>query len=184
MWLRADIPRRHLLTLFTNASEAVRMKLEAAAPESATALGKILHEIAAEMHGFARAQSSEHKTARGRVEALYANGGLNQARLNEFAVAGEFDAATVALSLLCDLGIDTIKRSVAEGRSEMIVIFAKAIELRWDTVPAILNLRIRREKNSSVYLENALSSFTRLKPETARKAIGFFRLRDRAGRTD
>jgi uncharacterized protein (DUF2336 family) len=184
MWLRADIPRRHLLTLFTNASEVVRMKLETATPGSASVLGKILNEIATEMHGFARAQSSEHKTARGRVEALYADGGLNEARLKEFAVAGEFNAATVALSLLCNLGIDTIERSVADGRAEVIVIFASAIELRWETVRAILNLRTRRNENSTDYLENALASFTRLKPETARKAINFFRLRDRTERTD
>ena len=94
--------------------------------------------------------------------------------------AGKFDETTVALSILCDLPIGACERAMVQNRADLLLLLAKAIGLSWDTTKAILLLRAGRRGISPNELEQSLASFSRLRQETARKALQFHRLRERA----
>jgi uncharacterized protein (DUF2336 family) len=180
VWVRPEIPRQHLLALFAQASEAVRQKLEA----SESAKGGILQDVIAQasnrIQTDIREGSTVYSAARVRVLALQQAGRLDEAQLMQFATAGQFDETTIALSLMTELPIGVIERAIANQRSEQILVLAKAIGLGWETAKAILLLQAGSKGSSSAQLDHCCETFVRLHPDTARKAIQFYRLRARA----
>jgi hypothetical protein len=168
------------LALFAQASEAVRQKLEA----SESAKGGILQDVIAQasnrIQTDIREGSTVYSAARVRVLALQQAGRLDEAQLMQFATAGQFDETTIALSLMTELPIGVIERAIANQRSEQILVLAKAIGLGWETAKAILLLQAGSKGSSSAQLDHCCETFVRLHPDTARKAIQFYRLRARA----
>ena len=69
---------------------------------------------------------------------------------------------------------------MVQARAELVLLLAKAIGLSWDTAKAILSLRAGPGGVSLAKREESLASFTKLRQETARKALQFLRLRERA----
>jgi hypothetical protein len=60
-----------------------------------------------------------------------------------------------------------------------MLVLAKGIGLTWDTTSALLQMQAG--KGSTTYeVEQCLAKFNKLQPETAKKAIQFYRLRERA----
>jgi hypothetical protein len=100
--------------------------------------------------------------------------------LAQFARADKFDETSIALSLICDLPIALVERAFVDKRSEQIIVIAKATGLSWETVKAILLLQAKTRNGLTPKLELSFETFTRLKMETAKKAIQFYRLRERA----
>jgi hypothetical protein len=98
----------------------------------------------------------------------------------EFARAGQFDEATIAISILADLPIGVVERAVANRRTEQILVLAKAIGMSWDTTKAILLLQAGAKGSSTDEIEQCRGTYARLQPDTAKKAIQFYRLRERA----
>jgi Uncharacterised protein conserved in bacteria (DUF2336) len=96
-----------------------------------------------------------------------------------FADSEKFAETALALSMMCDLPVGLVERALIEERSEQVLVLAKAIGLTWKTTKAILLLRARSEK-STAELDGLLETFLRLKPETAVKAVRFYRLRERS----
>ena len=58
-------------------------------------------------------------------------------------------------------------------------VLAKAVGLSWKTTKAILLLQARAERSAGD-LDTLFETFLRLKPETAVKAVQFYRLRERS----
>ena len=178
MWLRADMPRHHLLRLFAEASEIARVKLEAADPRRATAIREIVAEVTDRIQTTARTQSREYQIASALVQSLHRANQLGNAKLQEFADAGKLHETIVALSLMCDLPISVIERSVIQDRGELVLILSKSIGLGWETTRSIILLRGRGCAPKD--LEDMLANFAKLKPETAQKALRFYRLREQS----
>jgi hypothetical protein len=86
----------------------------------------------------------------------------------------------VSLALLTDLPIGAIERTLVLDHSDQVLLLAKAIDLSWDTTKAILQVRAASESGSANELELNHARFMKLTPETARTAIQFYRLRERA----
>jgi hypothetical protein len=80
---------------------------------------------------------------------------------------------------MCDLPVGLVEHALVDERSEQILVLTKAIGLTWKTTKAILLLQARTEK-STAELDGLLETFLRLKPETANKAVQFYRLRERS----
>ena len=122
--------------------------------------------------------------ARAHVHQLYRSGMLTEERLREFAEASQFDEVAVALGLLIDLPIGAIERSLVHDQDhcDQILLVARSIDLSWETTKAILLLQPTggTENRLSLDMEHWLASFNKLKPATARIAIQFYRLRERA----
>ena len=182
IWSRPEIPHEHLLTLFAIASDVVRSRLEAADRSKAALIREMVKRASDEIQKQARARSPEFAAVQARIQQLHQTGALTEDRLREFAKAGSFDATAVGLALLSDLPIGAIERTLVHEHSDQLLVLAKSIDLSWDTTKAILLMQATTKiKNSSSYeLEHSLSSFNKLKPETARTAIQFYRLRERA----
>lgn len=86
----------------------------------------------------------------------------------------------MALSILCDLPIGACERAMVQNRADLLLLLAKAIGLSWDTTKAILLLRVGPAGMSTQERDQSQTSFLKLRPETARKALHFLRLRERA----
>jgi hypothetical protein len=87
---------------------------------------------------------------------------------------------TAALSLMCDLPIGLVERVLAQNRAEQTLVIAKAIDLAWDTTMALLLLQAGAGGGSRSQLDQCFASFSRLQPKTARIAMQFYRMREKA----
>lgn len=71
-------------------------------------------------------------------------------------------------------------RALVRSQPEQILILAKAIGLSWDTKKEILGFYPGAARESGERLEQCFASFLRLSPNTAKAALRFYRLRERA----
>ena len=183
VWSRPEIPREHLLTLFATASEAVRLKLEAADRGKAALVSDMVKQASDKLQTQARERSSEFGIAQAQVRLLQQSGELTEDRLREFAEASKFDETAVALSLLCDLPVGAVERALVHDHDDQVLVVAKSIGLSWDTTKAILLVQAKTKSRTTWELDQFQANFKKLKPETARTAIQFNRLRERAAKT-
>ena len=183
VWMRPEIPREYLLTLFETASETVRLKFEAADRGKADLVRGMIKRAADQIQTKLRENSSDYAAARAHVEQLHKNGELTEDQVCKFAELRKFDETAAALSLLTDLPIGAIERGLVHDTGDQILVLAKSIAFSWKTAHALLTLQgsagPRPNSESAEYLER----FKRLRPETARAAIQFYRLRERATKT-
>jgi len=180
VWVRPEIPREHLLTLFAQASEAVRQQLEAADRAKGGVLASVIAQATNRIQAEMREGSAVYSTARSHVVELQRTGNLDEAQLAAFARAGHFDETAVALSLMADLPIGVIERAVTSQRTEQIMVLIKAIGANWETAKAVLLLQAGTKGSSTTELDQCCAMFARLQADTARKALQFYRLRERA----
>jgi uncharacterized protein (DUF2336 family) len=184
VWVRPEIPRQHLLALFGQASENVRRSLEAADRAKGGLLQEVIAQASNRLQTELREGSAVYSVARARVIKLHRAGELDEAHLAAFAAAGRFDESTIALSLMAGLSIGMIERAIANQRTEQILVLAKAIGLGWDTTKAVLLLQAGAKGSSAPEIDQCCITFARLRPETAQKAMRFYRLRERAVKTN
>ncbi len=182
VWSRPDIPRRDLMKLFAQASEIVRRKLEAADPQRVALIRAAVADASDQIQATARAVSGEYERALVHVRSLYSLGQLDEARLVGFVRDGNFDRTAVALSMLCNLPIGAIERTLVRSEPDQLLVLAKAIDLSWETTKAILALQAGRGGIAKERMERCFASFFRLQPKTARTALQFYRLREQASR--
>jgi uncharacterized protein (DUF2336 family) len=180
VWSRPEIPRQNLLKLFADASEAVRLKLEATDRRKAGLLRDMVAKASQQFQTETRERSAAFAAAHSYVSSLHEAGALTATELESFARGGKFDETTIALSMMCDLSIGLVERAMIEDRSEQILVLAKAIGLSWDTTRALLLTQAETKGSSTYELEQCRLKFAKLKVETAKMATQFYRLRERA----
>lgn len=181
IWARGDIPRHHLVRLFADSCEAVRIKLETQDRRRANLIRSIVADVSEDMQTKARANRHDYQRAQGVIDSLLAEGRLDASHLRNFANAGAFDETAIALAAMCRLPLDVVERGLVHDRAEPVLVFARSIGLDWHTTHAILVLA-GAGGYTKCELDEALAHFTRLKPETAQKAVAFYRLRAEAWR--
>jgi len=174
VWARPEIPRQHVLKLFADASAAVRLKLEAADPSKASQVRDMIAHAAGQLQNVTR-KTVDYTSARAFVETLHKVGKLDDKQLTAFAGSGMFDATAVALSILCDLPIGFVERVLVEGKSEQVLVLAKGIGAGWDVAKAVLTLKAQTTGSSTHEIEQCAAQFAKLHPETAKKALHFYR---------
>ena len=177
-----DIPRQHLLSLFATASEAVQKELESADRSKAELYRYMVAEAANQIQSTVRERSEHYGLACELVEALHRSGQLCERHLLVFGQTRKFDETTIALSLMCDLPVGHIERTIAEGHFDHILVLAKAIDLSWETTKELLLIRPTGTSKDDHQIEACHASFLRLQSKTAKAAMQFYRLRARAGR--
>ena len=184
LWARADLPRQTLVRLFMEASDATRKMLEGDDPQRVAAIREAVAAAAEEVQAFARDHSSEHGRARDVVGVLHADGELDECALMAFARERSFDKTTMALSLMCDLPIGLVERCLVEGRTEQLLIIARAIDLSWDSAMALLLMqRGEGGSMSRAELDECFASYARMQQKTAQTALQFYRTRERSARS-
>jgi uncharacterized protein (DUF2336 family) len=180
VWSRPEIPRQHLLKLFADATESTKRKLTSNDPRKATFILEIVAQASNQIQAKTRARSRSYAAAQCLVQLLHDSDRLGEAQLVEFAQSRKFEETVVALSIICNLPIDLAERAFVDQQSEQIVVMAKAAGLSWESTKALLLLQAETSDGSTHMFDRHLETFLRLKAETAKKAIQFYRLRERA----
>ena len=181
VWSRPDIPRQNLVKLFVDASEAVKNQLVEADPRRAELIKSMVAKATDDLQTKARAGSNDFAHAAEEVRELNAAGKLNEERLIVFADEGSFDKVVAALSLMCDIPLGAVERSFVQNQTEQIVVLARALNLSWATTLKLLLLHAGVNGSSRQQLDVTFANFFRLQPETARMALKFYRMREKAG---
>jgi uncharacterized protein (DUF2336 family) len=180
VWKRTEIPRHHLLILFTAASLAVRQEFQAINPQQANEVESMIGRARDELQTYSREHSPEYLAAFERVGSLQDGGQLTETAVLGFASARQFYETALALSLMGDAPIGFVERSMVNDECDHLLVLAKSIGLSFETVSAILSLRTDRIGGSPADLEEVGVSYQKLQPETARKALQYCRLWERS----
>jgi len=180
VWARPEVPRQHLLKLFAEASETVRLKLQSADSGKGKLIQDMIAQASNKIQSEARKRSPDYAAISNHVKLLHNARKLDEAQLAAFANDGKFDATALALALMSDLPIDLTERLMVQQRSEQIVVIARAIGLTWNTVKAILAFQATAKGGAIHDLEECQSTFVKLTPELAKKALSFYRMREQA----
>jgi uncharacterized protein (DUF2336 family) len=175
--LRSDIPHPHFLLLLEKASSAVRARLAAENPQAGTAIDGVVAEVVGGIGNEARKASPDFAAAQAEVEGQNRIRRIGEAEVYQYARDRKFEETAIALSLLSDTPIDVVERALLDPGAEIVLILAKVAGLSPLTTEAVLLLRGADRGMSAKDLEQALSSFGRLQPDTARRVLGFFRTR-------
>jgi uncharacterized protein (DUF2336 family) len=174
---RGDIPRPHFLVLLEKASGEVRARLAAEHPQASTAIEGVVAEVAGGIRDDTRNSSPDFAAAQAAVERQNRVRRIGEAEIYQYARDRKFEETAIALSLLCDTPIDVVERALLDPGAEIVLILAKVAGLSAATTKAILLLRAADRGMSAKDLDQALTSFNRLQPDTARRVLGFFRTR-------
>jgi uncharacterized protein (DUF2336 family) len=180
--LRRDIPREHLLRLLVRASHDVQLKLEAAHPSMANMIQSAVAEAATMILDKAGTLSRNYVVARMHIETLLSDGQLGESQMAAFAATNKFEETAVALAVLSGLTIEAVDRAMVQDRPDAVLVMAKSIGMSWPTTKAILRMRAGARGISPGELEQCESTFSRLKPATARQVIEFQRKRTSGSR--
>jgi hypothetical protein len=86
----------------------------------------------------------------------------------------DFEKTVVALALFGRLSIDLVERALLDQRPDMVLILAKAAGCSRTTTKAILLMQAAGRGMSETDLEQALASFERLTPKTAKRVLEFY----------
>jgi len=179
VWLRPEIPRHYALKLFNEASETVRRTLEVTSQAKPEVLREMVAKASNEIQVEARGHDPQYKDARTAVQSLFEAGKLTVVQLEAFAKEGKFDETSIALSILADLPLALVERVINHDRAEQILVLAQAIGLPWSTTRALLVMQAHTNGLSTEDTESWHAQFTKLQPATARKALQFYRMRER-----
>ncbi len=180
VWSRPDIPRQNLVKLFVDASEEVKHRLVEADPRRAELITSMIAQATDTIQTKARAGSSDFAQAGRHVRELNATGKLNEAQLLAFAEEGSFDKVVAALVLMCDLPVGVVERAFVQNQTEQIVVLARALDIAWATTTKLLLLHAGVNGSSRQQLDVTYANFLRLQPKTARMALQFHRMREKA----
>jgi hypothetical protein len=107
-------------------------------------------------------------------------GALNEAQLLAFADEGSFDKVVAALALMCDLPVGVVERAFVQNQTEQIIVLARAIDVSWATTMKLLLLHAGANGSSRQQLDVTFANFFRLQSKTARTALQFYRMREKA----
>jgi uncharacterized protein (DUF2336 family) len=175
--LRSDIPRPHFLVLLEKASSAVRARLAAENPQASAAIEGVVAEIVGDIRDDVRNSSPDFAAAQAAFERQNRLRRIGEAEIYQYARDRKFEETAIALSLLCETPIDVVERALLDPGAEIVLILAKVAGLSATTTKAILLLRAADRGMSAKDLDQALTSFNRLQPDTARRVLSFFRTR-------
>lgn len=175
--MRGDIPRPQLLVLLEQASLAVRARLVAENPVAAAVIDEVVAEVTAGVSAEMRDASPSFAEAAEAVERQNGGRRIGEAEILQYARSGKFEETVLALSSMCNTPIDVVERALLDPGTEIALILAKVAGLSAATTRAILSLRANDRGMSEEDLEAALATFARLQPDTARRVLGFFRMR-------
>jgi hypothetical protein len=163
--------------LLEKASNAVRTRLAAENPRASAAIHGVVAEIVGGIRSDARKTSPDFAAAQAAVERQNRVRRIGEAEVYQYARERKFEETAIALSLLCNTPIDVVERALLDPGAEIVLILAKVAGLSTTTTKAILLLRAADRGMSAKDLDQALTSFDRLQPDTAVRVLSFFRTR-------
>jgi uncharacterized protein (DUF2336 family) len=155
----------------------MRARLAAENRQAGAAIDSVVTEVVGGIRNEARNSSPDFDAAQAAMKRQNGLRRIGEAEIYRYARERKFEETAIALSLLCDTPIDLVERALLDPGAEIALILAKVAGLSSTTTNAILLLRAADRGMSAKDLDQALSRFNRLQPDTARRVLGFFRTR-------
>jgi uncharacterized protein (DUF2336 family) len=170
---RREIPAHLFLKLLSVASERVRVKLRASHPQAGGQIDRVVEEVVDRIKAQAVACPRDYSD---RVEELgdrYIAGRLSENDLAKFARGGHFEETVVTLALLAKVPVPVVDRAMQSERSDIILVIARAVGLKWATIKLVLQLRAGPKVLPPEEMQRSLAAFEQLSPATAAHLLRF-----------
>jgi uncharacterized protein (DUF2336 family) len=170
---RKEIPAHLFLRLLSVASERVRVKLRASHPQAGGEIDRVVEEVTDRLRAQAVARPRDYSA---RVEELgdrYIAGRLTESDLAKFAHGGQLEDAVVTLALIAKVPVPVVDRAMQSERSDIILVIARAIGLKWATTKLILQLWAGPKILPPEEMQRSLAAFEQLNPATATHLLRF-----------
>jgi uncharacterized protein (DUF2336 family) len=174
---RPEIPSPLLTALISQASEAVRAKLERSHPRARAEVRRAVAEAAARVEARMRSSLLDYSAALASVDALQRSGQLNELAVAAFAKAGAYAETIAGLALMTDVPFPFVEQAMARDRSEALIVLLKAAGVSRSTAEQILLLRVNKGGISRTQITERLMRFERLRRATAQEIVQIFRAR-------
>jgi uncharacterized protein (DUF2336 family) len=179
---RPDLPPQLFQQLLEAASETVRAKLVAERTHAKSDVDSVVDDVTNRLRTEAATQPLSYAGAQVLIESMHQAGLLTAAKVEEFASTGRFEEIVAALSIMSDVPTAVIERNMRDPHAQSLLVLAKAIGLSWETTRSILMLAAKRYRRSTIWIDQSMPSFNRLRQSTAQQILDFHRLPERAAR--
>jgi uncharacterized protein (DUF2336 family) len=174
---RREIPAHLFLKLLSIASDRVRERLRASHPQAGAEIDRVVETVA----GRIKAQVASKGVAVPRnytahtqeLGGRYIAGRLGENDLARFALGGKFEEAVVTLALLARLPVPLVDRAMHGERTDVLLVIARAINLKWTTAKLLLQLRAAPRVPSAEEMQRSLASFEQMTSATAAHLMRF-----------
>jgi uncharacterized protein (DUF2336 family) len=174
--LRPNLPRHLYLKLLAKASDAVRLRLEAAHPQQAADVPLAVREATRRARSAQSAISQQTAIAHALVKSLHEDGRLDESQVAQFAEDGKFDETNAAIAALANVSLTIAENMMVETRAEGVMILCKVFGLSWPTVRAIIMMRDDLSGGEPTDLQSCKDTYERLRPSTAQQVLRFHRM--------
>ena len=180
---RKDIPRHLFQQLIAKASDNMKKRIERERPEVASQIQTLVTEATGALHSKFGPASKSYFAAKRAVTRESQYGNLNENKIFDYAQSHKLEEATVGLSLLCSLPVDTIERALIDKNREVALILAKALGFSWETTMSLLFLGAPDHLIASQDLDDLRREFAGLNVETSRSVLKLYQSRKHAAST-
>ena len=103
--------------------------------------------------------------------------------LFEFARARKYEETMVALSLLSSASVEIVKPLMKSPRDDGLLIPCKAADCKWETVNAILAIKLPPGSAPKAGHEKLKTDFARLSKSNAQRLLRFWQVREVSARS-
>jgi uncharacterized protein (DUF2336 family) len=170
---RREIPAHLFLKLLSVASEKVRAKLRASHPHAGAEIDRVVAEVTDRMRSPIVAAQRDYSAILQELGSRFIARKLGEADLVRFLLAERFDEVVVTLALMARIHVSVVDRAMHGDRSDVVIIIARAIGLKWPTTKLILQLWAQPRPLTAAEVGQNLASFEQLTQATAAQLIRF-----------
>ena len=170
---RREIPAHLFLKLLSVASEQVRARLRASHPQALAEIDRVVETVTGRMKAQVVAAPRDYSGYLEELGDRFIAGRLGENDLAKFAQAGCFEDAVVTLALLARIPVELVDRAMLSERSDVLLVIARAINLKWSTAKLMLQLRAAPNVLSTDELQKNLAAFEQMSPTTAAHLMRF-----------
>ena len=170
---RREIPAHLFLKLLSIASEQVRERLRASHPQAGAEIDRVVETVTGRIKAQVAAAPRNYTDHTQELGSRYIAGRLSENDLVRFALDGKFEEAVVALALLARIPVPLVDRAMLGERADVLLVIARAVNLKWTTAKLLLQLRAAPRVPSPDELQRSLASFEQMTPATAAHLMRF-----------
>lgn len=177
---RMDVPPELTEQLMLAAKNSARRRLTATLePGMAGAVENAIERGAEAVSAQVQDELGRFSAALAEIKRLHDAGRLDEAKVAEFANAGDTEHAICGVAILARLGLPATEQIILGPDRDAVLLVGRGLGWSWETTRSLIGLR-KGDGKSAPAVERARQSFRNLTPVTAQRVLGFLRMRDGA----
>jgi len=174
---RREIPAHLFLKLLALASARVCERLRASHPHAGAEIDRVVETVAGRMRSRVEAHDAaaprDYSVRMQELGSRYIAGRLSESDVIRYAQERQLEDAVATLALLARVPVQLVDRAMHGERSDILLVIARAINLKWSTVKLLLQLRAAPLAPSAYDLQRSLAAFEHMSPVTAAHLMRF-----------